>query len=73
MNCHFSGRRVAPDGVACDGPAVAIAHDWRGCRLVCGAHASWLETTSQVFGHSPECTERELKTWQRITKLDTSR
>jgi len=50
---HHEDRRLR--SVVCEGPAVFTAHDVRGCRPVCFAHAEWLRRHSWAFGHSTNC------------------
>jgi hypothetical protein len=47
--------------VKCSGLAIFTAHDRRGCRAVCGAHALWVSTLSIIQGHSADCAEELLR------------
>lgn len=62
--------RCEYDPKRCQQPAVAIAHDTRGCRKVCVVHADFLRRTSMGLGHSKDC-PRPDRPFKRITPLES--
>lgn len=70
MRCHFENLALGPviRSTRCSGPVNVIAHDRRGCRVVCEAHANFLAQTSLMMGHSVNCPS-PTEPWARITKL----
>jgi hypothetical protein len=43
--------------IRCSGPVIFTAHDRRGCRKVCLAHAQWIAGNSIMQGHGASCPE----------------
>lgn len=70
--CKYSyagGGTAAGTAPYCSGPVEFMVHDKRGCATVCRAHAEWMRTTSQAFGHSKDCPFLFRGQWQRVTGL----
>jgi hypothetical protein len=67
MTVSTNGFRTA----TCPDTAPFVAHDRRGCRRVCQAHADFLAGTSMMMGHSPDCPAPPPPNtkWARITRL----
>lgn len=55
MTCYYADHDGRAGSVRCAGPVLFTAHDGRGCRDVCFAHATWIMSNSIAFGHSSNC------------------
>lgn len=60
--CAYADHNGRSGGVQCTGPVILTAHDQRGCRRICFAHAQWIMTNSIIGGHSSNCPEVNVPT-----------